>query len=59
MISSLPIRFGHKDAVIYEPHVKTFHDSTGDGSARFSAGLIEKLNYLQELGVTAIWLLPF
>ncbi|HEV2095463.1 MAG TPA: maltose alpha-D-glucosyltransferase, partial [Chthoniobacterales bacterium] len=47
-----------KDAVIYELHVKTFHDSTGDGIGDFR-GLIEKLGYLQELGVTAIWLLPF
>ena len=48
----------HKDAVIYELHVKTFHDSDGDGVGDFR-GLIEKLDYLQELGVTAIWLLPF
>ena len=48
----------YKDAVIYELHVKTFHDSTGDGMGDFR-GLIEKLDYLQELGVTAIWLLPF
>ena len=47
-----------KDAVIYELHVKTFHDSNGDGIGDFR-GLIEKLDYLQELGVTAIWLLPF
>ncbi|HEY1769161.1 MAG TPA: maltose alpha-D-glucosyltransferase [Chthoniobacterales bacterium] len=48
----------YKDAVIYELHVKTFHDSNGDGIGDFR-GLIEKLDYLQELGVTAIWLLPF
>ena len=48
----------YKDAVIYELHVKTFHDSDGDGIGDFR-GLIEKLDYLQELGVTAIWLLPF
>jgi maltose alpha-D-glucosyltransferase/alpha-amylase len=48
----------YKDAVIYELHVKTFHDSTGDGIGDFR-GLMEKLEYLQELGVTAIWLLPF
>ena len=48
----------YKDAVIYELHVKTFHDSSGDGIGDFR-GLIEKLDYLQELGVTAIWLLPF
>src|SRR5688500_15936587 len=48
----------YKDAVIYQLHVKTFHDSNGDGIGDFR-GLIEKLDYLQELGVTAIWLLPF
>src|SRR5204863_6970810 len=47
-----------KDAIIYELHVKTFHDSDADGIGDFR-GLIEKLDYLQELGVTAIWLLPF
>ncbi len=48
----------YKDAIIYELHVKTFHDSNGDGIGDFR-GLIEKLDYLQELGVTAIWILPF
>src|SRR5213592_5212251 len=48
----------YRDAVIYELHVKTFCDSDGDGMGDFR-GLIEKLDYLQELGVTAIWLLPF
>ena len=47
-----------KDAIIYELHVKTFCDSDGDGMGDFR-GLMEKLDYLQELGVTAIWLLPF
>jgi maltose alpha-D-glucosyltransferase / alpha-amylase len=47
-----------KDAIIYELHVKTFHDSDGDGIGDFR-GLIEKLDYLQELGISAIWLLPF
>ena len=48
----------YKDAVIYELHVKTFSDSNGDGIGDFR-GLIEKLDYLQELGITAIWILPF
>src|SRR6201982_3406133 len=48
----------YKDAIIYEIHVKTFCDSDGDGMGDFR-GLIEKLDYLQELGVTAVWLLPF
>ena len=48
----------YKDAVIYELHVKTFCDSDGDGMGDFR-GLIKKLDYFQELGITAIWLLPF
>src|SRR3981189_574132 len=48
----------YKDAVIYELHVKTFSDSNGDGIGDFR-GLIDKLDYLQELGITAVWLLPF
>jgi maltose alpha-D-glucosyltransferase/alpha-amylase len=48
----------YKDAIIYELHVKTFCDSDGDGMGDFR-GLIDKLDYLHELGVTAIWLLPF
>jgi maltose alpha-D-glucosyltransferase / alpha-amylase len=48
----------YKDAVIYQTHVKSFYDSNDDGIGDFR-GLIEKLDYLQRLGVTAIWLLPF
>src|SRR5438270_13958700 len=48
----------YKDAIIYELHVKTFCDSDGDGMGDFR-GLIDKLDYLHELGVTAIWLLQF
>ncbi len=47
-----------KDAVIYELHVRAFYDSVGDGTGDFR-GLTQKLDYLQDLGVTAIWLLPF
>ncbi len=47
-----------KDAVIYEVPVKSFADSNGDGIGDFR-GLTEKLDYLQDLGVTAIWTLPF
>jgi maltose alpha-D-glucosyltransferase / alpha-amylase len=47
-----------KDAVIYELHVRAFHDSNADGIGDF-AGLTDKLDYLQDLGVTALWLLPF
>ena len=48
----------YKDAVIYQVHVRTFHDSNGDGIGDFP-GLEQKLDYLQELGVNAIWLMPF
>jgi maltose alpha-D-glucosyltransferase/alpha-amylase len=48
----------YKDAVIYELHVRAFHDSDGDGIGDFR-GLTQKLDYLQDLGVTALWLLPF
>jgi maltose alpha-D-glucosyltransferase/alpha-amylase len=48
----------HHDAVIYQLHVKAFRDSNRDGYGDFR-GLIEKLDYIAELGVTAIWLLPF
>jgi maltose alpha-D-glucosyltransferase / alpha-amylase len=48
----------YKDAVIYELHVRTFLDSNGDGIGDFP-GLTAKLDYLQDLGITAIWLLPF
>ena len=48
----------YKDAIIYEMHVRAFYDSDGDGIGDFR-GITEKLDYLQDLGVTAIWLLPF
>ena len=48
----------YKDAIIYELHIKAFRDGNGDGIGDFK-GLMEKLDYLQDLGVTAIWLLPF
>ena len=48
----------YKDAVIYELHVRAFADSNGDGIGDFP-GLIARLDYLQDLGVTCIWLLPF
>ncbi len=48
----------YKDALIYQLHVKTYCDSDGDGIGDFK-GLASKLDYLQDLGVTAIWLLPF
>ena len=48
----------YKDAIIYQMHVKAFHDANGDGIGDF-AGLAQKLDYIQELGVDTIWLLPF
>jgi maltose alpha-D-glucosyltransferase / alpha-amylase len=48
----------YKDAVIYELHVRTFQDSNADGIGDFP-GLISRLDYLQDLGVTCLWLLPF
>ena len=53
-----PEALWYKDAIIYQLHVRTFCDSDGDGIGDFP-GLIQKLDYLQELGVNAIWLLPF
>ena len=48
----------YKDAIIYQLHVKTFRDSNGDGIGDFR-GLTEKLDYIKDLGVTAIWVQPF
>ena len=48
----------YKDAIIYEVHVRAFYDSDEDGMGDFR-GLTKKLDYLQDLGITAIWLLPF
>jgi maltose alpha-D-glucosyltransferase / alpha-amylase len=48
----------YKDVVIYELHVRAFYDSDGDGIGDFR-GLTEKLDYLHDLGITALWLLPF
>ena len=60
---SEPYRLDHdpvwfKDAIIYELNVRAFNDTNEDGSGDFK-GLISKLPYLQDLGVNAIWLLPF
>jgi maltose alpha-D-glucosyltransferase/alpha-amylase len=48
----------YKDAVIYQLHVKSFFDSNNDGIGDFP-GLAAKLDYIERLGVTAVWLLPF
>jgi maltose alpha-D-glucosyltransferase/alpha-amylase len=56
MLNNDPLWF--KDAIIYEVPVRAFADSNADGIGDFR-GLTEKLDYLQNLGVTAIWVLPF
>ncbi len=48
----------YKDAVVYQLHVKAFFDSTGDGIGDFP-GLTSRLDYIQDLGVNTVWLLPF
>jgi len=48
----------YKDAIIYELHIRAFSDSQGDGVGDFT-GLTNKLDYLEDLGVTSLWLLPF
>src|ERR1043165_984784 len=57
--ASMPVDpLWYRNAVIYQMHVRSFMDSNGDGIGDFN-GLISKLDYLEDLGVTAIWLLPF
>jgi maltose alpha-D-glucosyltransferase / alpha-amylase len=48
----------YKDAVIYQIHVRSFNDSNNDGIGDFQ-GLAQRLDYVQDLGVNAIWLMPF
>ena len=48
----------YKDAVVYQLHIKAFFDSNDDGIGDFR-GLTEKLDYIKDLGVNTIWLLPF
>jgi maltose alpha-D-glucosyltransferase / alpha-amylase len=55
-VNSDPLWF--KDAIVYEVHVRAFCDSSQDGMGDF-AGLTAKLDYLHDLGITAIWVLPF
>ncbi|MDB6033238.1 MAG: trehalose synthase [Verrucomicrobiales bacterium] len=58
MVTSEKDPLWYQNAIIYELHVRAFHDSNGDGIGDFP-GLTQKLDYLHDLGVTAIWLLPF
>jgi len=56
---SLKLEAGwYKNAIIYQVHVRSFFDANGDGIGDF-AGLAQRLDYVQELGVNAIWLMPF
>ncbi len=48
----------YRDAIIYQLHVKSFFDSDNDGIGDFT-GLTQKLDYIKDLGATAIWLMPF
>ena len=48
----------YKDAIIYQLHIKSFFDANNDGVGDFR-GLLEKLDYIAELGVSAVWMLPF
>lgn len=48
----------YKNSVVYEVHIKSFYDSNGDGIGDFR-GLIQKLDYLMDLGINVLWLLPF
>ena len=57
-ISWSPEPVWHRDAIIYQLHVKSFYDANGDGMGDFK-GLTQKLDYLEDLGITAIWILPF
>jgi maltose alpha-D-glucosyltransferase/alpha-amylase len=53
-----PVAPWYEDAIIYELSVRAFADSDGDGTGDFP-GLTRRLDYLQGLGVTALWLQPF
>ena len=55
---SVPDPLWYKDAIIYQAHVRAMYDSNGDGIGDFG-GLAQKLDYLKELGINAIWLMPF
>ena len=58
MTGSEEINLWYKDAIIYQTHIRAFFDSDGDGIGDF-CGLARKLDYIQDLGVTAVWILPF
>ena len=57
-LASVTDPYWYKDAIIYEIHVRAFADSNNDGIGDFP-GLMSRLDYLQDLGVTCLWVLPF
>ena len=57
-MSDATVQDWYKDAVIYQLHLKSFYDGNNDGTGDFP-GLMQKLDYIAELGVTAVWMLPF
>jgi maltose alpha-D-glucosyltransferase/alpha-amylase len=58
LVSEVVQSLWYKDAVIYQSHVRAFYDSNNDGIGDFP-GLMQKLDYVQDLGVDALWLMPF
>ena len=58
IIADQQAQFWYKDAIIYQLHVKSFFDANNDGIGDFP-GLISKLDYIADLGVNTLWLLPF
>jgi maltose alpha-D-glucosyltransferase/alpha-amylase len=57
-VEPLKDRLWYKDAIVYQLHIKAFFDANDDGLGDFQ-GLAEKLDYVKDLGVNTIWLLPF
>src|SRR5438034_3998780 len=57
-VSGADDRLWYKDGVIYQTHVKAFYDTNADGIGDFQ-GLTQKLDYLQDLVINILWLLPF
>src|SRR5688572_32831929 len=57
-VSGPPEQYWYKDAIIYQLHVKSYRDGNADGYGDFK-GLMDKLDYIHQLGATVVWLLPF
>jgi len=58
VLPSKPDAVWYRDAVIYQVHVRAFQDSNGDGIGDF-IGLTQRLDYLEQLGIDTLWLMPF